>query len=77
MQLKEIKEAVDAGKIVHWANGGYQVIKDSLGQYLIAWDKGEPCECYWGLTHSDGVTVNGIPEQFYVEDESTNEDPEN
>lgn len=66
MQLEEIKKAVDAGFVVHWTNGGYQVIKDGVGQYLIVWDKDGPRECYWGLTHQDGVTMNGTPEQFYL-----------
>ena len=35
MNIAEIKAAVDAGKPVHWANEGYRVYRDSLGQYLI------------------------------------------
>lgn len=65
MTLQEIKTAVDAGQTVHWANSRYQVIKDSLGQYLIGCDIGHPRETYWGLTHQDGVTLNGTPEQFF------------
>jgi hypothetical protein len=35
MTLEDIKAAVDAGQTVHWANTGYIVHKDRLGQYLI------------------------------------------
>ena len=37
MTLDEIKAAVDAGQTVHWANTGYVVHKDRLGQYLITY----------------------------------------
>ena len=65
MDLSEIKAAVDAGQTVHWSNEGYTVIKDSAGQYLIAWRRGKPGENFIGLTHRDGVTLNGRPDQFY------------
>ena len=38
MTLGEIKTAIDAGQTVHWANTGYVVHKDSLGQYLITFE---------------------------------------
>jgi hypothetical protein len=65
MTLQEIKAAVDAGRTVHWKNSGYRVIKDSLGRYLIGFDIGGRRENYSGLTHLDGVTMNGEPEDFY------------
>jgi len=37
MILDEIKAAVDAGQTVQWANTGYVVQKDRLGQYLITY----------------------------------------
>lgn len=63
MELHEIKAAVDAGVTVHWSNPGYTVVKDSLGKYLI--------KCAWngsciGLTWTDGATMNGRPEEFYI-----------
>jgi len=67
MQLDQIKAAVDAGARVHWANDLYFVIKDSLGQYLIKCPSTGGC---WGLTHADGVTVNGKPEEFYLGDKA-------
>jgi len=63
MTLEEIKQAIDDGKTVHWANPGYVVVKDSLGQYLIKFTSNGHCI---GLTWQDGVTVNGKPEQFFV-----------
>ena len=69
MTVHEIKEAVDAGKKVYWVNRGYTVIKDSIGQYLIKWDGRVDFDVsYIGLTHADGVTLNGRPDQFYVVD---------
>ena len=38
--IAEVKASVDAGNRVHWSNSGYTVIKDSIGQYLIAWNYG-------------------------------------
>ena len=53
MDAQQIRDAIDAGKTVYWHHDGYQVIKDSIGQYLI--------KCLWndyciGLTHKDGIT---------------------
>lgn len=68
MTLAEIKAAVDAGSTVHWENSSYTVIKDSLGQYLIAYMRGTSRENFIGLTHRDGETLNGCPHQFYIAD---------
>lgn len=68
MTLLEIMEAVDAGREVYWSNRGYRVIKDSLGRYLVGWNIGAPGENYWGLTHTDGVTLNGNPRDFFLGD---------
>lgn len=67
MQLEEIKRAVDAGQVVHWANDGYRVIKGGLGRYLIVYGMGTTRMNCIGLTHQDGRTLNGRPEEFYVE----------
>jgi hypothetical protein len=64
--LAEIKAAVEAGKTVHWANTGYTVIKDSIGQWLIAWNHGQRDANYIGLTWQDGKTMNGQPSQFFI-----------
>lgn len=63
MTLQEIKDAVESGKTVHWANDCYVVIQDSIGQWLIKCLNNNSCV---GLTWQDGVTMNGRPDQFYV-----------
>lgn len=64
MNLNEIKTAVESGQTVHWANSNYKVIKDSVGQWLILCVLNQYCI---GLTWQDGVTLNGEPDDFYVE----------
>lgn len=65
MTLKEIKEAVDKGCIVHWATDSYTVLHDNKDQWLIKCTN-EHCI---GLTWRDEVTMNGKPEDFYIEGE--------
>ena len=65
MHLGRIKRAVKAGKTVHWATDLYRVIEDSKGQWLIKCDHNGSCI---GLTHTDGVTMNGEPKQFFISD---------
>lgn len=70
MTLEEIKQAVDAGKTVHWATPAYTVVhdvlKDGEDQWLIHCTFNDS---FIGLTWRDGVTLNGKPEQFYIEGE--------
>jgi len=61
--LSDIKGAVLAGKTVHWKTPAYQVICDSIGQWLIVCKSTNGC---WGLTWADGVTMNEKPEDFFV-----------
>ncbi len=68
MNLQEIKSAIDADKIVHWANDSYVVIKHfprypDTPEYLIKCLSNDHCI---GLTWRDGVTMNGKEEQFYI-----------
>lgn len=63
MTLAEIKTAVDLGETVYWSSPVYKVVKDSLGQYSI---KCTLNEHYIGLTHQDGITLNGREEEFYI-----------
>lgn len=63
MTLQQIKGAIALGLSVKWSNDGYDVIQDSLGQYLIKYRPNGFCI---GLTHSDGITLNGEESQFYV-----------
>ena len=68
MTLEEIKAAVLAGNLVHWANSLYEV------RYAPKIDKFQiVCvdNTYWdhsiiGLTHKDGVTLNGKEDEFYI-----------
>lgn len=63
MTLKEIKQAVLSGKTVHWCSERY-IVKSSSADYFYIVDKyNESCI---GLTHRDGVTLNGSEDQFYV-----------
>ena len=56
MNVTQIKAAVDAGKSVHWANEGYRVHRDALGQYLITY---VPTGNTIGLTDRSGRRLNG------------------
>lgn len=50
MTLSDVKAAVDAGQPVRWANDGYHVIRDNLGQYLVTYPANGFCV---GLTDQD------------------------
>ena len=63
MTLPEIKAAVLEGKTVCWSNTGYIVIRDNIGQWLI---KFTPNDFYIGLTHRDGITLNGKETDFFI-----------
>jgi hypothetical protein len=65
MNIEDIKAAVDAGKIVHWANTGYVVRKDGLGQYLIVY---LPNGSTIGLTNRAGTQLNGAESEFFIAD---------
>jgi hypothetical protein len=67
MTLTQIKEAIAAGKTVCWANDGYTVIKGKF-DYLIGWNVGGRGANYIGLTHTDGITLNGREDQFYIKE---------
>ena len=64
MKLKEIKQAIQEGKKVFWANRNYEVIKDSIGQYLIKCRLNGHCI---GLTWLDNSTMNGEEKDFFCE----------
>ena len=63
MTLEDIKAAVDAGQTVHWANTGYVVHKDRLGQYLITYLPNGSCI---GLTDRGGHGLNGKEAEFFI-----------
>ncbi len=70
MNIAEIKAAMDAGRKVHWANAGYLVHRDSLGQYLITY---VPNGSTIGLTDRSGQRLNGDEEDFFISDANGNE----
>jgi len=63
MTIDEIKAAVDTGQTVHWANTGYVVHKDRLGQYLITYLPNGSCI---GLTDRSGQRLNGKEAEFFI-----------
>ena len=63
MKLDDIKNAVDAGKKVYWKNLAYQVLPHAHWEYVIVCENTRSCI---GLTWSDGVTLNGKEEDFYI-----------
>lgn len=65
MNLAEIKAAVDQGKQVFWTNSLYQVVQSGTGSYDIVNNLGRDDEFRIGLTWTDGVTMNGKPEEFF------------
>jgi len=62
MTLKEIKAALAIGRKVHWSNTAYDVILDSVPQYLINCNLNDHCI---GLTWTDGTTMNGREMDFF------------
>lgn len=63
MTLEDIKAAVAGGETVHWANEGYQVIRDRLGQYLIVFLRNGSAI---GLTDRSGQRLNGREADFFI-----------
>ena len=63
MTLTRIKQLIAEGKRVYWMNDGYEVVLDKVGQYLILCNLNDSCI---GLTWTDGVTLNGKEQDFYV-----------
>ena len=61
MILKEIKQAIDEGKRVHWASHSYDIIKTY--DYLILCTINDHVI---GLTHRDEVTMNGAEQEFFI-----------
>lgn len=62
MNLQEIKEQVELGKIVYCQSTYYTVIKDNIGQWLI---KGNN-DYYIGLTWKDNKTLNADEKDFFT-----------
>jgi len=67
MKLNEIKEAVDKGLTVLWKQNNYRVVKWTNGYYVVCTDNNNAI----GLTHRDGITMNGNEEDFRILKEDT------
>lgn len=67
MKLNAIKAALECGLRVMWIHHDYQVVKDSLGQYLTVYRRGTKDENAIGLTWSDGVRLNGAEDDFRID----------
>ena len=63
MTLNEIKSAVEAGRSVHWANDGYQVIKGEAG-YFVRFNSND----YLTPLTRDGVLIDKEAD-FYIKGE--------
>ena len=69
MTLDEIKKAVLANKTVCWRTEDYTVrMGGAFDEWYIFYRYGKRGESCIGLTWSDGVTLNGKPEEFYIEE---------
>ena len=63
MTLQEIKNAVENGKTVCWDSEIYEVKKDKFNQWHIICSTNDSAI---GLTHQDQITMNGKPEEFFI-----------
>lgn len=61
MTLDEIKSNVLSGNRVFWVNTSYEVIQDKHGEWII-----NHVLCPIGLTWSDGKTMNGKENEFFI-----------
>ena len=64
MTLQEIKRAIEKGQTVNYRNSGIEVQKTNAGQYHIVTLSNN---YRIGLTWSNGITVNGKPEEFFIQ----------
>ena len=65
MNLQQIKNELAKGNRVFWSNKNYEVIQSKYTQeYLV---KCHLNDSFHGLTWRDGVTMNGEPHEFYME----------
>ena len=71
MTLAEIKQAVDDGQKVYWSHTGYEVQKSpTTAEYHIVYTA---TGYMIGLTHRDGVTMNGRPRDFFINTENAHD----
>ncbi len=70
MTLEKIKQAVDNGKTVLWKDCGYEVIKFKNDYFIRCRSNAYTI----GLTWSDGVTLNGKEEDFFIPEDVTSKE---
>lgn len=68
MNIEQIKAATNAGLQVCWASLAYTVEADTGAScgFSIVYEAGSPKENRIGLTWSDGTTINGDADDFFV-----------
>ena len=65
--IQDIKQAVDNGHNVRCDGGGYYVIKDKIGQYLIRFEGNNFCIGLTGMADTQSANkLNGSG--FYIQD---------
>jgi hypothetical protein len=64
MTTQQIKDAVLQGNKVFYGHKGYEVIIDKHNQWFIHCIANGHCI---GLTWADDVTLNGIEQEFFIE----------
>jgi hypothetical protein len=63
MTAAEIKLAHASGKTVYWSNPAYKITGRNPESLLITCSS---TKSSIGLTHSDGITLNGKEEDFFI-----------
>jgi hypothetical protein len=64
MTTQQIKDAVLQGNKVYYSHKGYEVITDKHNQWFIHCIANGHCI---GLTWADDKTLNGIEQEFFIE----------
>lgn len=65
MTLAQIEEALNEGCRVYWYNKDYEVVKNTEGQLKIKCLRSGSCI---NLVLNDGVTLDGDPEDFFIDE---------
>lgn len=65
MNLDEIQNRVLSGQRVFWVHSGYEVIHDTIGQWLIKCHMNDSCiGLFWVDPRTGETNMNGDEEQF-------------
>ena len=68
MNLEQIKQSLSKGQKVYWQNENYEVIfiKADPYKYVEYLIHSKSNNHYIGLTHTDGITLNGEEHEFFT-----------